>query len=404
MSFETLRHKLNNKRRRVDLRYKFYEMKNTARDLGMSTPPSLAWLRSALGWNAKAVDSLADRLVVRKFKDGADFYDLQSIYELNNMATLTDSAILSALIASCSFIAVSQGDDGFPRLEVIDGGNATGEIDPMTGFLTEGYAVLERDKMRRPVVEAYYTAEATYYFESGKLVMQVDNAARYPLLVPIIFRPDARRPFGHSRISRACMEYTTSALRTIKRSEIAAEFFSFPQRYVTGLDSDDVKLEKWRATMSSLLQYTVGEDGEDHVKLGQFPQGSMTPHADQMRMFASLFAGETGLTLDDLGFPTSNPTSADAIRSSHENLRLTARKAQRTFEVGFKNAGLLAASLRDGQPYYRNQINDTALVWAPIFEPDASMLGQIGDGLAKIQMLYPDAVTADTVRELLGIG
>ncbi len=199
------------------------------------------------------------------------------------------------------------------------------------------------------------------------------------------------------------MDYTTAALRTIKRSEIAAEFFSFPQRYVTGLDNDDVKLEKWRATMSSLLQYTIGEDGEDHVKLGQFAQGSMTPHSDQMRMFASLFAGETGLTLDDLGFPTSNPTSADAIRSSHENLRLSARAAQRCFETGIKNAGLLAASLRDNQPYARAQLYDTELVWAPIFEPDASMLGQIGDGLAKIQMLYPDAVTSDTVKELLGL-
>lgn len=402
MSFESLRHKLEWKRRRVDIRYKFYEAKNVARDLGISTPPNLVWLRSSLGWCAKAVDSLADRLVVKKFKDGHDLYNLQECYEMNGLETVTDSAMLSALISSCSFIAVSQ-DDEFPRMEVIDGGNATGEIDPRTGFLTEGYAVLERDKSRRPLVEAYYTSDYTEYYERGDLVLTVPNPARYPLLVPVIFRPDARRPFGHSRISRACMDYTTAALRTIKRSEIAAEFFSFPQRYVTGLDNDDVKLEKWRATMSSLLQYTIGEDGEDHVKLGQFAQGSMAPHSEQMRMFASLFAGETGLTLDDLGFPTSNPTSADAIRSSHENLRLSARAAQRCFETGIKNAGLLAASLRDNQPYARAQLYDTELVWAPIFEPDASMLGQIGDGLAKIQMLYPDAVTSDTVKELLGL-
>jgi Protein of unknown function (DUF1483). len=58
-------------------------------------------------------------------------------------------------------------------------------------------------------------------------------------------------------------------------------------------------------------------------------------------MFASLFAGETGLTLDDLGFVTSNPSSEGAIRAAHENLRLTARKAQRTFGTGFLNAAYL---------------------------------------------------------------
>lgn len=52
-------------------------------------------------------------------------------------------------------------------------------------------------------------------------------------------------------------------------------------------------------------------------------------------MFAGLFAGETGLTLDDLGFVTDNPSSAEAIKASHENLRLIARKAQRTFGTGF---------------------------------------------------------------------
>lgn len=76
-------------------------------------------------------------------------------------------------------------------------------------------------------------------------------------------------------------------------------------------------------------------------------------------MFASLFAGEVGLTLDDLGFATENPASEEAIKAAHENLRLTATKAQRAFGRGFLNAGYLAACLRDGFPYKRNQLYDT---------------------------------------------
>ena len=49
---EYLRKKLNRKRSRVLRRYKFYEMKNIARDMGIATPPSLQWLQAVLGWNA----------------------------------------------------------------------------------------------------------------------------------------------------------------------------------------------------------------------------------------------------------------------------------------------------------------------------------------------------------------
>ena len=198
------------------------------------------------------------------------------------------------------------------------------------------------------------------------------------------------------------MSIQSSAIRTIKRSEIAAEFFSFPQKYVTGLSDDAEKMDKWKATMSSLMTFTKDEDG-DSPKLGQFAQQSMAPHTDQLRMFAALFAGETGLTLDDLGFATENPSSAEAIKAAHENLRLSARKAQRTFGSGLLNTGYLAACLRDNYPYYRNQVYLTKPVWEPIFEPDAAMLSSIGDGAIKINQAVPGYFNRDNLRDLTGI-
>ena len=137
--------------------------------------------------------------------------------------------------------------------------------------------------------------------------------------------------------------------------------------------------------------------------VGQFTQQSMTPHTDQLRMFASLFAGETGLTLDDLGFATENPSSSEAIKAAHENLRLTARKAQRTFGSGFLNAGFLAACLRDEYAYKRNQLYLTKPTWAPIFEPDASMMSGIGDAIGKVNGAVPGFFTPETVYDLTGI-
>ena len=395
-----LREKLAQKQTRIDLRYSYYEMKNRVRDFEISTPPDLREWQSCLGWCAKAVDSLSDRLQFRTFEQ--DTFNISGIYRLNHSDVLFDSAILSALISSCAFIYISADEEGFPRLQVLDGSNATGILDPITGMLTEGYAVLERNALGTPTLEAYFAPGHTWFYSGKDKAQHVTNRAPYPLLVPIIYRPDARRPFGHSRISRACMAIVGSALRTIKRAEISAEFYSYPQKYVLGMDREAEAMDKWKATMSSMFRVDKDDQGQ-HPVVGQFQQASMTPHADQLRMFAALFAGETGLTLDDLGFATENPSSAEAIKAAHENLRLTARKAQRTFGTGFLNAGYLAACVRDDFPYLRRQLYKTIPKWEPIFEPDAAMLSGIGDGAIKINQAIPGYFGNENLRDLTGV-
>jgi hypothetical protein len=393
-----LRRRLADKQTRVLLRYKYYEMKNNTQDFSSLAPEKFKGLKETVGWCAKAVDSLADRLQFDEFQN--DEFDLSEIFLSNNQDILIDSAVLSALISACSFVYIRE-DNGYPRLQVIDGSNATGIIDPVTNLLTEGYAVLERDSMGVVKTEAYFMAGMTEIYSHGVLVQRIPNAAPYALLVPIIYRPDAKRPFGHSRISRACIAYTQTALRTIKRSEVSAEFYSFPQKYVLGL-SEDAEFNNRLATISSFLNFTKDGDG-DHPIVGQFQQQSMTPYTEQLRTLASLFAGETGLTLDDLGFATENPSSAEAIKAGHENLRLTARKAQRTFGTGLLNVGYLAVCIRDRYAYQRDAFRDTKVAWLPIFEPDAAALSGVGDAILKINQAVPDYLGARNIKALTGM-
>ena len=393
-----LRRRLADKQTRVLLRYKYYEMKNNAQDFSSLAPEKFKGLKETVGWCAKAVDSLADRLQFDEFQN--DEFDLSEIFLSNNQDILIDSAVLSALISACSFVYIRE-DNGYPRLQVIDGSNATGIIDPVTNLLTEGYAVLERDSMGVVKTEAYFMVGMTEIYSHGVLVQRIPNAAPYALLVPIIYRPDAKRPFGHSRISRACIAYTQTALRTIKRSEVSAEFYSFPQKYVLGL-SEDAEFNNRLATISSFLNFTKDGDG-DHPIVGQFQQQSMTPYTEQLRTLASLFAGETGLTLDDLGFATENPSSAEAIKAGHENLRLTARQAQRTFGTGLLNVGYLAVCIRDRYAYQRDAFRDTKVAWLPIFEPDAAALSGVGDAILKINQAVPDYLGARNIKALTGM-
>ena len=402
-----LKKKLDNKYHRCDLRYKYYEQKIYAHDLGISTPQGLEWLNIVSGWNTKAVDNLADRLQFDRWEN--DTFNFTSMFDQNNADIFFDDAMLSALITSCSFVLVTRGIKNALgqkiRFQVIDGRNATGIIDDYTKLLTEGYAVLDRDDKDEPTMWAYLTPGRTEIYEKGKeKPIAVEKfKSKYCALVPIIYRPDAKRLFGHSRISRACMDYTKYAMRTLKRMEISSEFYSFPQKYATGL-AEDAEMDKWQASMSAMLTFTKDEDGQ-FPTLGQFQTGSMAPHVEQLKSIASMFAGETGLTLDDLGFYTNNPSSAEAIKAGHDVLRLTAAKAQRCFGVGFKNVGYIGACIRDNMNYNREEVFETKATWKPAFEPDSAMLSSIGDGVIKINQAMENGgyINEDRMRRLTGI-
>lgn len=397
---EYLRDKLNRHALRVNLRYDHYDEKKDDRDVGIVIPQEIrARYRAVIGWCTKAVDTLADRLVFKGFID--DDFGIGDIFNLNNPDIFFDSAILSALIGSCCFVYISKAETGEARLQIIEASNATGIIDPITGLLTEGYAVLSRDEYNNPKAEVYFSPYFTDYYMDGKFSYRIDNPTARVLLVPIIYRPDAVRPFGRSRISRAAMYYQAHAKRTLERADISAEFYSFPQKYIVGTSQDKEPMDNFKATIASILEITKDDEG-GIPKLGQFQQQSMAPFTEQLRTLASGFAGETGLTLDDLGFITDNPSSAEAIKASHETLRITARKAQRCFGTGFLNVGYVARCLEDAVSYRRNQFYKTRVSWYPVFEPDVAALSGIGDASIKINQAIPGFLGKDNLSDLTG--
>lgn len=306
------------------------------------------------------------------------------------------------MIGSCCFVYLSKDEDERVRLQVIEASNATGVIDPITGLLTEGYAVLQRDDNDNPILEAYFTDEETWFYPKNETPFRVSNPTKIPLLVPIIHRPDAVRPFGRSRITRAGMYYQRYAKRTLERADVTAEFYSYPQKYILGMDPDAEAMDTWKATVSSLLRIDKDDEG-DHPVVGQFTTASMSPFTEQLRTAAAGFAGEMGLTLDDLGFVSDNPSSVEAIKASHENLRLAGRKAQRSLGSGLLNVAYVAICLQDEFHYLRSQFMNTSVKWEPLFEADASTLTLIGDGAIKLNQAIPGFVDGETIRDLTGV-
>lgn len=401
LGIEKMRARLAAKRPRCALRYRFYEQKAAGRSFDLLIPEEMKWVKPVLGWCTKAVDSVSERLAFDRFKN--DIFGLDEIFDMNSRDIFIYDALVSALVTSCSFIYISPGPDGYPRLQVIDGTNATGELDPQTRLLREGYAILERDEYGQVKTEAYFTAEETVIIEGGLTgaVTHIPNAAGYPLLVPVINKPDAHRPFGHSRITRACMEHQASAFRTLKLGEVSAAFYSNPQKYVSGLEPD-AEFNGRYASVASFVRFDRDENG-DKPTTGQYTAQTMSPYNDRLRTIAGNFAAETGLTLNDLGFYTENPSTAEAINAAHEPLFCAIKKMQELFSPCLLNVGMVAACLRDRQHYERYIFRTVKPAWYPAERTSPSTLGAVGDAVYKLNEASPGFIGEDNMKKLTGL-
>ena len=284
--------RLDKKRARNIIRQQYYDQKIGLKDLGISTPPSLKNINSVLGWPAKTVDVLADRIKFERFVaagEDEDPHGLNTIVADNDFRETFAQTAASALTHSCAFITITQGDKskGEPEILLLPKSAhwATGIWDKRTRNIKAGLSITKADTSNSGDITP---REVTVYLPDKTVIMQaiagggweietIPNPTGRPLIVPVVSGADLRKPFGRSRISRAVMALTDSAIRTVVRSEISAEFYASPQRYLLGADEDALTGSKWSAVISKMLTISRDEDGQV-PQVGQFSQMSMQPH------------------------------------------------------------------------------------------------------------------------------
>lgn len=355
---KALLHKLlsqwSQKRYRNTLRTTYYEGKQLFRDFGISIPPQLRSFEPTLGWVAKGVDSLIDRTHFEGFvtPDGDDFGVGDIVFD-NNLENEFPQAFTSSAMHSCSFLTVTSGRDGEPDVLVLPhaADEATALWDSRRRTLSAFLAITSWESSA-PSGLMMITPDRVYRFTLANGKWHGDfqpNPAGEVLAVALPYKPELKRPFGHSRISRAAMSITDSALRTVLRSEVGSEFYSSPQRWVLGADVEAFAGDnKWKAVMGRLLALERDPETDELPQVGQFAAASPQPHTEQLRMWASLFAGEMGLSLNSLGIVQDNPSSAEAMYAAKEDLITDATRANSTWGRSLVKAMQLAVMLRDG--------------------------------------------------------
>ena len=270
-------------------------------------------------------------------------------------------AVRSELTHSCAFLTVTAGDEsaGEPPV-VVNAYPATSAAaiwDRPRGRIKCGMVVVDSDrKTGKPTWVDVYTEtnvirirrgarglwEAAYSedFEMGRCLME-----------RLAYDADLDRPFGRSRISRSVMSITDNAMRAALRSEVSAEFFTAPQKYLLGADEDVLGGKtKWDAYIGNIFAVSRDENG-DMPQFGQLTQGSMQPHIDYMRSLAARFSGETNVPLSELGVVSDNPSSAEAIYAAKEALVVEAQNLNADNGEALAHVALMALAIKEGTTY-----------------------------------------------------
>lgn len=391
------------------LRSTYFDTKNTLRDLGISLPPQLVNAEAMLSWPSKAVYSMAARCQFDGFvSDGADQdpYGLSSVLRDNQWDIELPQALVSSLVHATAFVSVTAGDvqAGEPEVMILARSALHGSAvwDRRRRGVSSALAIADVDEYTGEPTELvlYLPDRVVTCVKSGSgwSVDRRPNPAGRVLVTPLVYRPELDRPFGHSRISRAVMQLTDAAVRTMIRSEVGAEFFATPQRYLLGADPDAFsggQAERWSALVSRILAIGKDEDG-DVPTVGQFPQISMQPHSDQLRTIGGLFCAETGLPLDSLGIVHENPSSAEAIYAAKEDLVMECQSANRVWGASLERIAQNIVAVRDGA------VPDDWALQAKWRNPATPSVVSSADALVKLASVMPWLAESEVALEFAG--
>lgn len=345
------------------LKNMYYDMKNTLKDMGVAIPPELTSFASVVGWPKKAVDALANRSIFEGFvcDDEEIGKEVATVLEQNRFDMLCRQGTRSELIHSCAFFTISKGDTAKGEPAVIvsaySAENAAGIWDHRQKRLKAGLTVIARDKKNSSKPSQIYFRTDTHVYElksSGgrwTVVDTVKHSMGRPPMEVFAYDPTIDRPFGRSRINRSVMDIADAAMRASLRAELAAEFFTTPQKYILGIQSDAFdKKSPLEAYIGHILAIGSNEDGE-MPKVGQFDPMSMGPHTEYMKTLATRFAGETSLPVSSLGVVQDNPASAEAIYASKEELVIEAQNLNSSNAAALKNICYMVLAQLQGKSF-----------------------------------------------------
>lgn len=363
----------HSKQRGNAVKIRYYEMKNTVRDLGIAIPDPLKNLSLVVGWPAKAVDCLA----IRSRFDGFAFQDnedrgLRVLLDQNQFRLLYRQAVTDELINSCSFITLSAGGANEPEvvLNAYSAVDAAGVWDRRRKRIRAGITLVDTETRpggkEVPSWVNLYTDTDVWEIRKapdGWTSRRNPHKMGRPLMEPLAYKANTTyRPFGRSRITRAVRCITDAALRANLREEVASEFSTAVQKYMLGVEDDFFENnDKLDAYIGNVLALPPNNDGEI-PRVGQFTQTGVQPQVESIRTLAARFAGETSIPVTELGIIHDNPASYEALITMYSSLITECEDMNERNGEALKVVGKMMLAMQAGKSYWQLDADERSIM------------------------------------------
>lgn len=341
--------------RNLELR-KYYTQHNEL--VGISNPKADdvddVTVEEVVGWAKEAVDSLAMRSILDGFLfEGEEDKEFSRLVRANALdSVLYPQACVSALTYGVGWFTVMRGNRTQPKAFVrcFSGEQAAGIWDKDECRLKCGAVLNDVDREGRARKYTFFWPDEVIVFERhGETWDHTSHRSDMgtPLMVPMVFQPDADRPLGHSRITPEIMRTIDRATRQLRNLDIGCESYVWPQRWMMGVDEDlfeeknddgeVVKVNKSRREVYGGKILALTRDLEGNVpNVGEFSQADVSPIIRAYEQAAQQMSGATHVPVNELGVLSSNYTSSEALQASTKALcldvELMNRQNARTLE------------------------------------------------------------------------
>lgn len=407
------------KRSRNNLRTAFYDMKNSERHLMSDQVPFVVRRRSfVLGWSALSVDKLNRRCNLDGFYDEAgrnlSNLGLDQVVADNRLLSELSQGVHASLLHGPSFVVTTQGDVQAGEPEVLVHARsaevATGVWDVRKREMSSFLSITDLNDRGEPSAMTMYLPGVNVGMEHRDGRWWVTRRKhRWGVPVDMLrYRPRLGRPFGASRINRTVMSLHMQALAAMIRADVNGEAYSLPRYMLLGAteeafrNADGSPKPTWQAAWDAV--WAIGDDPDApsdalaRADVKQFNGQSPEPQNAHLRMLAQMFAGETGIPLGELGLiGDANPTSAEALVVSRDDLVSEALQAQRDWNPDLATITHRALEMLNGRDYPRLRLRP---IWVdPVLTSPAAK----ADAGQKILSAQPWLGQTTVGLELLGL-
>jgi len=352
------------------------------------------------------VDTLESRIQVSGFASspgGASDASLWELWQASNMDEQSQQAHLDALIYGRAFYLAWAGADGSPMLSAESPMQCAVHRDPVTRETTaalkqwrddDGYThalLFTPNEISQFLSSSELTTDHLMMTptpslgDSFKLVRTDPNPLGVVPMVALVNRPRLETPDGESELIDL-MPILDGISKLATDLMVSSEYSASPRRYVTGIapmDATQAQMDEIAETIKArwekahAAKFLIAPSPD--TKFGQFDTPSLQNYIGAIEMFSAQIAAIASLPPQYLSLLNSNPTSADAIRSSESRLTAKAKRRQQVWSGAYEELMRIAVTIRDGQP--DNRLQDMETLWV---SAEPTTIAQSADAETKL--------------------